>query len=38
MVVVMGMACGMHGEMRNTYKVLVQKSEWKRPLARPKHR
>jgi hypothetical protein len=28
----------MHGEMRNSYKVLVGKPEGKRPLGRPRHR
>jgi hypothetical protein len=26
------------GEMRNAYKFLIGKPEWKRPLERPKHR
>jgi hypothetical protein len=25
-------------EMKNIYKILVRKPEWKRPLRRPKHR
>jgi hypothetical protein len=26
------------GEMRNVYNILVGKSEWKRPLGRPRNR
>jgi hypothetical protein len=26
------------GEMRNAYKILIRKPEWKRPLGRPGHR
>jgi hypothetical protein len=33
----MDSACSMHGENRNAYKVLVGKSDRKRPLGRPKH-
>jgi hypothetical protein len=34
----MGGACGMHGVMRNEYKILVRKLEGKRPLRRPECR
>jgi hypothetical protein len=34
----MGRACGMHGEMRNAYNILVGKPERKRPLGRSRHR
>jgi hypothetical protein len=34
----MGRSCSTHGEMRNTYKILVGKSEKKRPLGRPRPR
>jgi hypothetical protein len=34
----MGRACGMNGEMRNTYKILVGKSEGRKPLGRPTRR
>jgi hypothetical protein len=30
--------CGTHGDKRNTYKVLMRKSEGKKPLGRPKVR
>jgi hypothetical protein len=33
-----GRTCGMHGEKRNVYKVLMGKLEGKRPLERPRHR
>jgi hypothetical protein len=33
----MGKACSMH-EMRNEFKILVSKSEEKRPLGTPRHR
>jgi len=33
-----GRACRCMGEMRNAYKILVRKSEGKRPLIRPGHR
>jgi hypothetical protein len=33
----MGMACSVHGEKRNAYRVLVGKPEGKRPLGRPGH-
>jgi hypothetical protein len=26
------------GKMRNVYKILIRKPEWKRPLRRPRHR
>jgi hypothetical protein len=26
------------GKMRNVYRILVGKPEWKRPLGRPRHR
>jgi hypothetical protein len=26
------------GHVRNTYKILISKQEWKRPLGRPEHR
>jgi hypothetical protein len=34
----MGRACGTHGEKRTAYRVLVGKSEGKRPLGRPECR
>jgi hypothetical protein len=34
----MGGACNTNGEMRNEYRLLVEKSEGKRPLGRPSHR
>jgi hypothetical protein len=34
----MGGTHSMHEEMRNTYKVLVEHSERKRPLGRPRNR
>jgi hypothetical protein len=30
----MGRTDGTNGEMRNVYKIMVRKSQWKRPLAR----
>jgi hypothetical protein len=33
-----GGTCGMHGEGRGVYRVLVRRSEGKRPLRRPKRR
>jgi hypothetical protein len=32
----MEMACSMHGEKRNAYRILVGKPEGKRPLGRPR--
>jgi hypothetical protein len=34
----MGRACGMYGEQRNAYKVLVGKPARKRPLVRHRNR
>jgi len=34
----MGEACSTYGERRGVYRVLVGKSEGKRPLGRPRHR
>jgi hypothetical protein len=34
----MGGACGMNGEKRNAYRLLVGKPERKRPLGRPRRR
>jgi hypothetical protein len=34
----MGRACGTNGEKRNAYRILVGKSERKRPLGRPRRR
>jgi hypothetical protein len=34
----MGGACSSHGEIRPAYKILVGKSEGKRPLERTRHR
>jgi hypothetical protein len=34
----MARACTMPGKKRNTYRILMVKSELKRPLGRPKHR
>jgi hypothetical protein len=34
----MGGACSTNGEKRNAYRILVGKSEGKRPLGRPKRR
>jgi hypothetical protein len=34
----MDWSCNIYGEMRNVYKILVRKSEGKRPFGRPKHR
>jgi len=34
----MGGACGTHGERRGVYRVLVGKSEGKRPLGRPRRK
>jgi hypothetical protein len=33
-----GWTCGMHGEGRGVYRVLVVRPEGKRPLKRPRHR
>jgi hypothetical protein len=33
-----GETCGTHGEQRNVYRVLMGKSEGKRPLERPRRR
>jgi hypothetical protein len=30
-------ACSMHGAKRNAYRILVRKSEVRRPLGRPRH-
>jgi hypothetical protein len=35
---VMGQACSMHGIIINAYKILVGRSQGKRPLGRPRHR
>jgi hypothetical protein len=32
----MGEACSTHGELKNTYKILIGKPEGKRPLGKPK--
>jgi hypothetical protein len=34
----MGREYSTHAEMRNVYKILVGKPEWKRQLGRPRHR
>jgi hypothetical protein len=34
----MGRAYSTNVEKRNSYRVLVRKPEWERPLGRPKHR
>jgi hypothetical protein len=34
----MGMACSTNGEKRNEYRILMEKSEGKIPLARPRRR
>jgi hypothetical protein len=34
----MGRACSTHGEKMNAYRILVRKSEGKRPLERPRRR
>jgi len=34
----MGEACNIYGERRGVYRVLVRKSEGKRPLGRPRRR
>jgi hypothetical protein len=34
----MGMACSTNGKRGNPYRILVGKSEGKRPLGRPRHR
>jgi hypothetical protein len=34
----MGMACSMHRQIRNVYKILVGKLKRKRPLGRPRCR
>jgi hypothetical protein len=34
----MGRACSMNGELRNAFKLLVGKSEGRRPLERPRSR
>jgi hypothetical protein len=31
-------SCSTHGNMRNIYKILVEKPKGKRPLGRPKHK
>jgi hypothetical protein len=33
-----GRSCGKNGEKRNVYRLLVGKSEGKRPLGRPRYR
>jgi hypothetical protein len=33
----MGRASGMHGSIKNMYKILIGKPEGKRPLGRPRH-
>jgi hypothetical protein len=33
----MGRASGIHGSIKNMYKILVGKPEGKRPLGRPRH-
>jgi hypothetical protein len=34
----MGRACSTNGEKRYAYRILVEKSEGKRPLGRPRHK
>jgi hypothetical protein len=34
----MGRACSTNGEMRNAYRILVEKPEGRRPLRRPRRR
>jgi hypothetical protein len=34
----MGMACSMHGEKNNAYRILTKKTEGKGPLRRPTRR
>jgi len=34
----MVVTCSVHGEMRNTYKILVGKPDGMRPLGRPRRR
>jgi hypothetical protein len=34
----MGGACGTHGDMKNSYKILAEKLEGKRSLRRPRSR
>jgi hypothetical protein len=34
----MGGACSIHGEVRNVYKILVGKTESRRPVRRPRRR